>query len=134
MRRKQNDPPHTPEFSTTRSFPGVGAEASFEKGPFWVSKLQASGEKTLPTTPSTIGTCSPLMSAGRANIAVSTECRSISSEEQRAHQTTCFYRDQLFPGPIAWDKSNNCLPSLSHGVRSLLSIHVWSTGGQPTRY
>ena len=93
MRHKQNNPPHIPEFSTTpRSFPGVvGGGALSEKGPFGTSRSQASGEGTPPMILSTKGICLPLMSAGRAYIVMSTECRSISSEEQRTHQNRVLY-------------------------------------------
>jgi hypothetical protein len=66
MRSKQNDSPHTPEFSTTRSFPGVG------------------GVEALPET-ALAGIKPPLTSAGRANIVTSAERKNIASEEQR-HQ------------------------------------------------
>src|SRR5882757_4251227 len=78
-----------PDFSTTRSFPGVGvgvgvgADAS-SKAPFGVLKSWASGEGTPPTIPSTMGNWPPLIRVGRANIVRNAERRSISSEEQRA--------------------------------------------------
>ena len=87
MRSKQNDLPHTPEFSTTRSFPGVGGvEALPETAPARFLKLWTPGEGTPPIIPSTAGIWPPLISAGRANIVTSTEEKIISSEEQRTRQ------------------------------------------------
>jgi hypothetical protein len=78
MRREQTVLPHTPEFSTTRSFPGVGTvrvEVSFEEALFMALILRALGERTPPMTLLLV------TSAGRANIEMSTERRSISSED-----------------------------------------------------
>jgi hypothetical protein len=87
MRSKQNDPPHTPDFSTTRSFPGVGrVEASPETALPRFLKLRAPEEGTPPMTPSTAGIWPPLISAGKANIVTSAERKSISSEEKWTHQ------------------------------------------------
>src|SRR6267154_1270434 len=83
MRSKQNDSPHTPEFSTTRSFPGVGGvEALPETSLARFLKLRAPGEGTPPITPPTEGIWPPLINVGRASIVTSTEQKTISSEAQ----------------------------------------------------
>jgi hypothetical protein len=87
MGSKQSDSPHTPEFSTTRSFPGVGeVEALPETARARFLKVEVPGEGTPPMSPSTAGIGPPLISAGRTNTVAIIEWRSISSEEQKAHQ------------------------------------------------
>ena len=90
--RKMNAP-HTPEFSTTRSFPGVVEEESFARVASRVLKVRASEweEGTPPMTPLIEGNCAPLISLGRINIVRITERGSISSEENRAHQVYVLY-------------------------------------------
>jgi hypothetical protein len=89
--------PHTPEFSTTRSFPGVrGVEASPE-----AASARASWPRGTPPMiprargPRTLGILPPLMKAGRANIATSIERRS------KVPSSLGFFIPFVFAGPPA---------------------------------
>lgn len=80
----EKNSPHTPELSTTRSFPGVrtGALVLVVASSFSDLTLLVSWGRTPPITPSTRGTL-PLISAGSANAKTSAERMSISGVEQK---------------------------------------------------
>ena len=92
--------PHTPEFSTTRSFPGVLEEESFARVPFRVLEVRASVWGTPPMTPFTEGNWElALFSLGRRDITRSTEGRSISIEGKRAYHVYTLYRNCILVQP-----------------------------------
>ena len=91
--------PHTPEFSTTRSFPGVLEEESFAMALFRILGVSASGWGTPPMTPLTEGNWEPLISLGRRDIVRSTEGRSILSEGKWAYHVYMLYRNCILVQP-----------------------------------
>ena len=84
--------PHMPEFSTTRSFPGVRAGALASTVSLSVLTLLKYEESRPPTTPLRRGIL-PVTTAGSTNTKASTESTSILDKEERAHFIVMLYTE-----------------------------------------